>query len=208
MDCVRSKGFGCNDKGKREAKALLKSHKKLAAVQQKRARVIDESQRAELDNEINELENEVSRAEEAFNCISIEEAKDKLRFQIPLRVSFWKATLPSGDRSFIAEDWEGRADYLEVTTQYNGLARAFTVPSSKLISETLAELDRVDPDWDKTEPQRFSSPLGKRFPHLGPAKRTIRATARPGIGCLVVLAGFSVTCWLLCHVKLLIGWAI
>jgi len=71
-------------KEKREAKALLNSHKKLAAVQQKRARVIDESQRAELDNEINELENEVSRAEEAFNCISIEEAEDELRYQTTL----------------------------------------------------------------------------------------------------------------------------
>src|SRR6266487_3410728 len=64
-------------KEKREARALLTNKKnKVAAAQQKRANATDEFEQLSLDNEIKDLEDEASEAEEAFDRISVEEAKE------------------------------------------------------------------------------------------------------------------------------------
>src|SRR5438132_9688879 len=66
-------------KEKREAKVSLSNKKKkLAVAQQKRATATDEFEQLSLDNEIRDLEDEASEAEEAFDRISVEEAKDEL----------------------------------------------------------------------------------------------------------------------------------
>jgi hypothetical protein len=187
-------------KEKREAKTLLnKRNKELADAQQTRASTTDEFERTQLDNEIRDLENEASRAEEAFDNISVEEATDELRYEGGLRIKFWKATLPSGDRSFTAEDWEGLADYGEAIERYGRFARQFKVPSNKKISDILAKLDRDAPDWDKTEPERFYSTFAAFFPDLCREKRVRRQVPRSSVGCLVVLSGCLLLYYLLAH---------
>jgi hypothetical protein len=171
-------------KEKREAKALLnRRNKKLASAQQKRASTTDEFEQMELDNEIKDLENEASEAEEAFDNISVEEARDELKYESGLRIKFWKATFPSGGHSLNIEDWEGLADYNEAINRYSEFGRHFKVPTYKQISAVLATLDAESPDWDKTEPQRFYASLAALFPET---KRlpVVRASKS---GCLVLL---------------------
>jgi hypothetical protein len=55
----------------------------------------DEFERLSLDNEIKDLEEEASEAEEAFDTVNVEEAKDELEYESGLRIKFWKATFPT-----------------------------------------------------------------------------------------------------------------
>ena len=76
---------------KRQARALLTNRrKKAAAAKQKRANATDESEQISLDNEIEDLANEASEAEEAFDRVDVEEAKDELKYESGLRIKFWK----------------------------------------------------------------------------------------------------------------------
>ena len=176
-------------KEKREARALLTNRKnKVAAAQQKRANATDEFEQLSLDNEIKDLEDEASEAEEAFDRISVEEAKDELKYESGLRIKFWKATFSSGGRSLNMEDWEGLADYDEAISCYSEFSRHFKVPTHKQISDVLATLDAESPDWDKTEPQRFYASLAALFPEtkrqpVGPSPKT---------GCVVLLVILAV----------------
>jgi hypothetical protein len=171
-------------KEKREARALLTNRKnKVAAAQQKRANATDEFEQLSLDNEIKDLEDEASEAEEAFDRISIEEATDELKYESGLRIKFWKATFPSGERSLNPEDWEGLADYDGAIGRYTEFGRYFKVPTNKQISDVLATLDAESPDWDKTEPQRFYASLAGLFPETK-RRPVVRASKS---GCLVLL---------------------
>jgi hypothetical protein len=171
-------------KEKREARALLTNRKnKVAAAQQKRANATDEFEQLSLDNEINDLENEASEAEEAFDNVSVEEARDELKYESGLRLKFWKTTFPSGGHSLKIEDWEGLADYNEAISRYSEFGRHFKVPTYKQISDVLATLDAESPDWDKTEPQRFYASLAALFPETK-RRPVVRASKS---GCLVLL---------------------
>ena len=171
-------------KEKREARALLTNRKnKVAAAQQKRANATDEFEQLSLDNEIKDLEDEASEAEEAFDRISVEEAKDELKYESGLRIKFWKATFSSGGRSLNMEDWEGLADYDEAISCYSEFSRHFKVPTYKQISEVLARLDAESPDWDKTDPQQFYGCLAALFPETK-RQSVVRASRS---GCLVLL---------------------
>jgi GYF domain 2 len=171
-------------KEKREARALLTNRKnKVAAAQQKRANATDEFEQLSLDNEIKDLENEASEAEEAFDNVSVEEAKDELKYESGLRIKFWKATFPSGRHSLNIEDWEGLADYNEAISRYSEFGRHFKVPTYKQISDVLATLDAESSDWDKTEPERFYETLAALFPETK-QRPVVRASKS---GCLVLL---------------------
>jgi hypothetical protein len=171
-------------KEKREARALLTNiNNKVAAAQQKRANATDEFEQLSLDNEIKDLEDEASEAEEAFDRISVEEAKDELKYESGLRIKFWKATFPSGGRSFNMEDWEGLADYDEASTRLGEFAGHFKAPTNNQISEVLAKLDAESPDWDKTQPERFYATLAALFPETK-RRPVVRASKS---GCLVLL---------------------
>ena len=171
-------------KEKQKAKALLnKQNKKLAIARKKRETATDEVERMSLDNQIKDLEDEASEAEEAFDTVSLEEAKDELRYESGLRIAFWKATFPFGGRSFNTEDWEGLADYGEVIDRYSGFAKRFKTPTKKEISEVLARLDADSPDWDKSQPEQFYSTLAALFPELE-RRRTMRGAKS---GCLLLL---------------------
>jgi hypothetical protein len=147
-------------KEKGEARALLTNRKnKVAAAQQKRANATDEFEQLSLDNEIKDLEDEASEAEEAFDRISVEEAKDELKYESGLRIKFWKATFPSGGRSLNSEDWEGLTDYGDVIDRYSNFAKHFKLPTNKQVSDVLAKLDADSPDWDRTQPEQFYSAL-------------------------------------------------
>src|SRR5205823_13815558 len=138
-----------------KAKALLnRNKKKLATAKEKREVATDEFERLSLDNEIKDLEEEASEAEEAFDTVNVEEAKDELKYESGLRIKFWKATFPSGGRSLNSEDWEGLADYDEAITRYSQSGRQFKTPTNKQIFDVLAKLDADSPDWDRTEPER------------------------------------------------------
>ncbi len=171
-------------KEKREARALLTNRKnKVAAAQQKRANATDEFEQLSLDNEIKDLEDEASEAEEAFDRISVEEAKDELKYESGLRIKFWKATFPSGGRSLNMEDWEGLADYDEASRRLSEFAGHFKAPTNNQISEVLAKLDAELPDWDKTQPERFYASLAALFPETK-RRPVVRASKS---GCLVLL---------------------
>ena len=185
-------------KEKREAKALLgKKNRKLAAAQQKRVSATDEFEQMTLDQEIPELEFEVGEAEEAFDSIDVEEAKDEMRYQSRLRIKFWKATFPSGSRSVTMEDWEGLADYNETIGRYSEFGCRFKVPTDKQISDVLAALDRDAPAWDKTEPERFYSALSAAFPDLARKEHGHQYAVPRGVGCLVVIIGATTIVWYL-----------
>ncbi len=177
-------------KEKREAKALLtKKNKELAAAQQKRANVTDEFEQRSLDNEIKDLEDdEASEAEEAFDRISVEEAKDELKYESGLRIKFWKATFPSGGRSLNMEDWEGLADYDEASRRLSEFAGHFKAPTNNQISEVLAKLDAELPDWDKTQPERFYASLAALFPETK-RQPVVRASKSGCLVLLLILAG-------------------
>src|SRR6184192_4371602 len=102
------------------------------------------------------LEDEASEAEEAFDRISVEEAKDELKYESGLRIKFWKATFPSGERSLNPEDWEGLADYDGAIGRYTEFGRHFKVPTNKQISDVLTKLDAESPDWDKASRSDFT----------------------------------------------------
>ena len=119
----------------------------------------DEFERLSLDNEIKDLEEEASEAEEAFDTVNVEEAKDELKYEYGLRIKFWKATFPSGGRSLNSEDWEGLADYGDVIDRYSNFAKHFKLPTNKQVSDVLAKLDADSPDWDRTQPEQFYSAL-------------------------------------------------
>jgi hypothetical protein len=129
---------------------VAKQSKKLADAPQKRASATDESDKMQFDGEIRDIVQELVEAELALDRVSVEEAKDELKYQSGLRIKFWKAMFPSGADSFTMEDWEGLGDYDEVIERYSELGRRFKVPRNKQISDTLAALDRDAPDWDKT----------------------------------------------------------
>jgi hypothetical protein len=189
-------------KEKREAKALLtKKNKELAAAQQKRAIATDEFEQMSLDNEIKDLEDDASEAEEAFDTVGVEEAKDELRYEGGLRIKFWKATFASGAHSLEMEDWEGLADYDETITRYTDLGRRFKVPSNKQISVILDSLDAQSLDWDKTQPEQFYSALAASFPDLIRSERIHQRTSRPGVGCLVLLTATPILYYLLIHLR-------
>ena len=171
-------------KEKREARALLTNRKnKLAAAQQKRANATDEFEQLSLDNEIKDLEDEASEAEEAFDGISVEEANDELKYESGLRIKFWKATFPSGERSLNPEDWEGLADYDGAIGRYTEFGRHFKVPTNKQISDVLTKLDAESPDWDKSEPERFYETLATLFPET--KRQPIMRSSKTG--CVVLL---------------------
>jgi hypothetical protein len=185
-------------KERRNAHALVaKKSKKLAAAQQKKASATDEFDKMQLDGEIRDIEQELGEAEVALDDISVEEAKDELKYQSGLRIKFWRATFPSGARSFTMEDWEGLADYDEVIERYSDLGRRFKVPRNQQISDTLVALDRDAPDWDKTEPERFYSALAANFPDLLKKARGFQRIGRPGAGCLVVIGTVTAIFYLL-----------
>ena len=176
-------------KEKREAEALLtKKNKELAAAQQKRANATDEFEQLSVDNEIKDLEDEASEAEEAFDRISVEEAKDELKYESGLRIKFWKATFPSGGRSLNMEDWEGLADYDKASRRLSEFAGHFKAPTNNQISEVLAKLDAELPDWDKTQPERFYASLAALFPET---KRQ-PVVPSPKTGCVVLLVILAV----------------
>jgi hypothetical protein len=176
-------------KEKREAKALLTNReKKVAAAQQKRATVTDEFEQMPLDDEIKDLEDEASEAEEAFDRISVEEAKDELKYEIGLRIKFWKATFPSGGRSLNMEDWEGVADYDEASRRLSEFAGHFKAPTNNQISKVLAKLDAELPDWDKTQPDRFYASLAALFPET----KRHPVVPSPKTGCVVLLVILAV----------------
>src|SRR5205823_4844100 len=167
-----------------KAKALLnRNKKKLATAKEKREVATDEFERLSLDNEIKDLEEEASEAEEAFDTVNVEEAKDELKYESGLRTKFWKATFSGGGSSFNSEDWEGLADYGDVIDRYSNFAKHFKLPTNKQISEVLAKLDADSADWDRTQPERFYSTLAGSFPELE-RRRMMRA---PRSGCLVLL---------------------
>jgi hypothetical protein len=171
-------------KEKREAKALLTNRrKKVAAAKEKRASATNESERMSLDNEIENLEDEASEAEEAFDLISVEEAKDELKYESGLRIKFWKTTFPSGGRSLNMEDREGLADYDEARRRLSEFAGHYKVPTNSQISEVLAKLDAESADWDRTQPQRFYATLAALFPET---KRQPVVRSRKA-GCVVLL---------------------
>jgi hypothetical protein len=118
-----------------------------------------------------------------FDNVSVEEAKDELKYESGLRIKFWKATFPSGRHSLNIEDWEGLADYNEAISRYSEFARHFKVPTCKQISDVLATLDAESPDWDKTEPERFYETLAALFPETK-RRPVVRASKS---GCLVLL---------------------
>jgi GYF domain 2 len=183
---------------KREARALLINRKnKVAAAQHKRANATDEFEQLSLDNEIKDLEDEAS---EAFDRISVEEAKDELKYQSGLRIKFWKATFPSGGSSLEADDWEGLADYDETIARYSDLARRFKVPTNKQISAVIDSLDQQSPDWDKTQPEQFYSALAASFPDLISGERIHQRTSKPGVGCLVLFTA-PILYYLLIHFR-------
>ena len=154
------KGVEEAKKEKQKAKALLnRNKKKLATAKEKREVATDEFERLSLDNEIKDLEEEASEAEEAFDTVNVEEAKDELMYESGLRIKFWKATFPSGGRSLNSEDWEGLADYGDVIDRYSNLAKHFKLPTNKQVSDVLAKLDADSPDWDRTQPEQFYSAL-------------------------------------------------
>ena len=69
-------------KERRNAHALVaKKSKELAAAHQKGARL----------DEIRDIQQELGEAEEALDSISVEEAKDELKYQSNLRIKFWIA---------------------------------------------------------------------------------------------------------------------
>ena len=189
-------------KEKREAKALLtKKNKELAAAQQKRANALDEFEQLSLDNEIRDIDQGAGEAEEDFDRISVEEAKAELKYQSELRIKFWKATFPSGERSLEVEDLEGLADYYETITRYSDLGRRFKVPTNKQISAVLDSLDQQSPDWDKTQPEQFYSALAASFPDLVRSGRIHQRTSRSGLGCLVLLTAAPILYYLLIHLR-------
>jgi hypothetical protein len=176
-------------KEKREARALLTNRKnKVAAAQQKRANATDEFEQLSLDNEIKDLQDEASEAEEAFDRISVEEAKDDLKYESGLRIKFWKATFPSGGRSLNMEDWEGLADYDEAIRRLGEFAGHFKAPTNNQISDVLAKLDADSPDWDRTQPEQFYSALAALFPELE-RRRIVREGKS---GCVVLLVFLTV----------------
>jgi len=63
---------------------LNRKNKELAVAKKKRASATDEFEQLSLDIELKDLENEASEAEEAFDTISVEEAKDELRYETGL----------------------------------------------------------------------------------------------------------------------------
>jgi hypothetical protein len=121
-------------------------------------------ERLSLANEIRDVEDETSEAEEAFDIVSVEEAKDELRYESGLRIKFWKATFSGGGRSFNSEDWEGLADYCDAIARYSEFAKPFKTPTNTQINQVLAKLDADSPDWDKTQPEQFYSTLAALFP--------------------------------------------
>ena len=190
-------------KEKREARALLTNRKnKVAAAQQKRANATDEFEQLSLDNEIKDLEDEASEAEEAFDRISVEEAKDELKYESGLRIKFWKATFPSGGRSLNMEDWEGLADYDEAITRYSQSGRQFKIPTNKQIFDVLAKLDADSPDWDRTEPERFYRTLAVLFPET--KRRPVLRSSKTG--CVVLLLIFAVLISVLATIAAQLAW--
>ena len=185
---------------KREAKALLtKKNKNLAAAQQKRATTTDGPEQIKLGLEMMDLEYEVGEAEEAFDGISVEEAKDELRYQSRLRIKFWKATFPSGGRSVTMDDWEGLADYEDTIGRYSEFGCRLKVPTDKQVSDVLAALDRDTPAWDKKEPERFYSALAAAFPDLTTKEHGRQYAGPPGVGCLVIIGATTIVWYLLRH---------
>ena len=190
-------------KEKREARALLTNRKnKVAAAQQKRANATDEFEQLSLDNEIKDLEDEASEAEEAFDRISVEEAKDELKYESGLRIKFWKATFPSDGRSLNMEDWEGLADYDEAITRYSQSGRQFKIPTNKQIFDVLAKLDADSPDWDRTEPERFYRTLAVLFPET--KRRPVLRSSKTG--CVVLLLIFAVLISVLATIAAQLAW--
>ena len=190
-------------KEKREARALLTNRKnKVAAAQQKRANATDEFEQLSLDNEIKDLEDEASEAEEAFDRISVEEAKDELKYESGLRIKFWKATFPSDGRSLNMEDWEGLADYDEAITRYSQSGRQFKIPTNKQIFDVLAKLDADSPDWDRTEPERFYRTLAVLFPET--KRRPVLRSSKTG--CVVLLLIFAVLISVLAPIAAQLAW--
>ena len=95
-----------------------------------------------LDNEIKDLEDEASEAEEAFDRISVEEAKDELKYESGLRIKFLEGDISFGSCcSLNMEDWKGLADYVEASRRLSEFAGHFKVPTNNQISEVLAKLD-------------------------------------------------------------------
>src|SRR5260370_18649442 len=128
------KGVEEAKKEKQKAEALLNRNKrKLATAKEKREVATDEFERLSLDNEIKDLEEEASEAEEAFDTVNVEEAKDELEYESGLRIKFWKATFPSGGRSLNSQDWEGLADYGDFLVQYSTSAKHFKLPTNNQV---------------------------------------------------------------------------
>ena len=183
------KGVEEAKKEKQKAEALLnRNKKKLATAKEKREVATDEFERLSLDNEIKDLEEEASEAEEAFDTVNVEEAKDELKYESGLRIKFWKATFPSGGRSLNSEDWEGLADYGDVIDRYSNFAKHFKLPTNKQVSDVLAKLDADSPDWDRTQPEQFYSALAALSPELE-RRRMLREGKS---GCIVLLVFLAV----------------
>ena len=124
---------------------LTNRKNKVAAAQQKRANATDEFEQLSLDNEIKDLEDEASEAEEAFDGISVEEAKDELEYESSLRTKFWKAIFPSGGRSLNVEDCEGLADYDEASRV------SVNLPGILRLRRT-TKFPRFWPNWTQNRP--------------------------------------------------------
>jgi GYF domain 2 len=179
-------------KEKREAKALLKrKNEELDVAKKKRASATDEFEQLSLDTEIKDLEDEASQAEEAFDTICVEEAKDELRYETGLRIKFWKATFNyAGIGALSPEDVEGLLDYADTAERrYNEFGCRFKVPTNTQIAKVVDALDEQFPEWDKTQPEQFYPTLAAFFPHLRSEKCVRLQVPTSGVGCLVVLSG-------------------
>lgn len=189
-------------KEKREAKALLnRKNKELAVAKKKRERATDEFEQLSLDTEIKDLENEASEVEEAFDTISVEEAKDEVTYETGLRIKFWKATFSyAGIGALKPEDVEGLLDYADTADRlYKEFGHRFRVPTNTQISKVINALDEQLPEWDKTQPEQFYSALAASFPDLCKEKRVRQQIPRSGVGCLVVLSSCLLLYYLLTH---------
>jgi len=180
---------------------LNRKNKELAVAKKKRASATDEFEQLSLDNEIKDLENEASEAEEAFDTISVEEAKDELRYETGLRMKFWKAMFNyAGIGALTPEDVEGLLDCADTADRlYNEFGCGFKVPTNTQISKVVNALDEQLPEWDKTQPEQFYSTLAAFFPDLRREKRVRQQVPRSGVGCLAVLSGCLLLYYVLTH---------
>jgi len=107
-----------------------------------------------------------TQEDEDSSTEDVSDARDELKEAHSARVNFWRATIhPEGIDG--CEDPGMLYGYEHAAESLNeSYGRFFKVPSKKIISETLAALDKASDDWDETEPHAFFATLKASFPEL------------------------------------------